>query len=112
MTETVRVSRPVAIVVAAVGLVVAAFGLIIGRAQTTVHYLLPSPTGVTSHTASFGPGVFASWVAALVLVLTAIWLVLAALGRSTVAVMVVMIGLLVADVVVLLVVSGLQRPSF
>lgn len=112
MTDTGRVSRPVAILVAAVGLVVAAFGLMVGLAQTTVHYSLPSPSGFTSHSASFGPGVVAADVAAIVLVLTAVWLVLAVLGRTTVWMMVTMIGLVVADVVVLLVVSGLDRPAF
>jgi hypothetical protein len=112
MVDTEVVSRPVTVLVATVALIVAMMTLILGMQQTTVHYSLPTPTGVSRHSVVYAPGVFAAGVAATVVLVTAVWLVVAAVGRSTVWMVFLMLGLLVVDVVVLIVVTGFVRPVF
>lgn len=105
-------SRPVTVVLAVAALVVAGLLLLVEVAQSTVHYALPTSTGVTSNTYVFGPGVAAAVLAGLVVLLSALWLVLAVVGRSTSWMLITVGGLLVLDVVVLIVVSSLSRPTF
>jgi hypothetical protein len=112
MVETEGVNRLVSVVVAAGALVVAALSLLVALAQSTIHYSLPSRDVITRHTSLYAPGVFAAVLAAVVVVAAGIWLVLAALGRSARWMMITVLALLVVDVVVLVVVSGLSRPSF
>ena len=112
MVETDSVNRPVSMLVSSAALVAAALCLLVGLAQSTIQYSLPSAGGITRHTALYGPGVFAAVLATVVFVAAGIWLVLAALGRSARWMMIMVLGLLVVDVVVLVVVSGLGRPSY
>jgi hypothetical protein len=112
MVDTEVVSRPVTVLVATAALIVAMMTLILGMQQATVHYALPTPTGVSTHSVVYAPGVFAAGVAATVALLTGVWLVVAAVGRSTVWMVFLMLGVLVVDVVVLIVVNGLVRPTF
>lgn len=112
MADTEVMRRPIAILLAAVALVVAVLGLLDGLSQTTLHYQLPSPGGVTTHSATYGPGVVAAVVAAAVVLVAAVWLGLAAVGRLTVRLYLIMVGLLVVDLVVLVVVSSMSRPTF
>ena len=92
--------------------VVAGLSLLFGLGQTTLHYSLPSPTGVTRHSASYGPGVLSALVAGVVTALAAAWLVFVVLRRATRWMLIAMITLIVVDLVVLVVVSGLSRPTF
>jgi hypothetical protein len=113
MDDTRAMSRPVAVVGAALALALAVLGLLVGLGQTTIHYSLPTPAGgVSRHTAVYGPGVVAASVAGLAVVVSAVWLVLAALGRAGKRMVFIVIGLLVVDLVVLAVVLGLSRPTF
>lgn len=105
-------SRLVSVVLAAASVVVAGLLLLSGLPQTTTHYSLPSPAGVTRHTSVFGPGVAAVVLCAIVVLFSALWLVLAAIGRSARWMLVAIVGLLVLDVVVLIAVSVMARPSF
>ena len=113
MVDTRGMSRPLAVVIAAVAVVLASLSLLVGLAQTTMSYSLPTPAGgVSRHTAVYGPGVLAAAVASVAVLSAVVWLVLAALGRSARWLMFTVIGLLAADVAVLAVVSGLSRPTF
>jgi hypothetical protein len=112
MVETDVVNRLVSVVVAAGALVVAALSLLVGLAQSMIHYSLPSAGGITRHTSLYGPAVFAATLAAAAVLISGIWLVLAALGRSARWMMFTVLGLLLVDLVVLVVVSGLSRPSY
>ena len=106
-------SRPVIVLVLAVALVVAGVCLLVALPQATQYYSLPTRTGgVTRHRAWFVPGVVATVVAAVVVLLTAAGLVVAALGRATKRIVLAGIGVAVVDVIVLAVVSGLSRPVF
>ena len=58
--DTEVVSRPVTVLVATVTLIVAMMTMILGMQQTTVHYSLPTPTGVSRHSVVYAPGVFAA----------------------------------------------------
>ncbi|MET1005061.1 MAG: hypothetical protein ABWX96_05910 [Propionibacteriaceae bacterium] len=105
-------SRPVTVLVATVSLVLSALLVVVAGSQASVHYLLPSPTGATRHSALFGPGVVATVVAVLVALLAAGWLVLALVGRTATWMLATVLGLLLVDVLAIAVVAGLDRPSF
>jgi hypothetical protein len=113
MVDTSAMSRPVAVLTAVLALALAGFGLLVGLAQTTIHYSLPTRSGgISRHTAVFVPGVVAAVVAAVAVLGTVIWLVLAALGRSARWMVLAVVGLLAVDAVVLAVVLGMSRPTF
>ena len=113
MVDTRAMSRRVAVLTAVLALALAGFGLLVGLAQTTIHYSLPTRSGgISRHTAVFGPGVAAAVVAAIGVLATAIWLVLAALGRSARWMLLTVVALLAVDAVVLAVVLDMSRPTF
>lgn len=83
-------------------------------AATLTYYLPPIETGAeaSQHTAVFLPGVVASIVAGVTTLATAVWVALVVRGPRPRAHWLAVAGIVVLDLLVLVVVGALGRPTF
>lgn len=106
-------ARPLRLVLSSIGVLLGLVALLLAAGQITLTYYLPSQSGIaTTHTTTFAPGIAATAVAAVMLLITIGWLILAAVRAVRPWLFAIPVAALIISYAVTIAVMGMPRPSF